>query len=644
MLIALVVAALQSQDPRDLADLSLEELMRIEVTTASRKEQRLIDIPAAVTVIRGEDVRRSGARNLPEALRMAPGTFVSRIDGSKYAVSIRGFSDRFANKLQVLIDGRSVYSALFSGAFWDQENAFLEDIDRIEVIRGPGGAVWGANAVNGVINIITKSAKATRGGYAFAGAGTEERAFGGVRYGASSEGFHYRAYGQGFSRDEQHKGDDDMWEGRSGFRADWDASKDDLVTFIGEAYAGRTGTGTALAAPAPVYVDPRHQHNVGSGGHVVARWERRLSGDGRLSAQTSYTRMSFDNQAFGEMRDTVDVDVTHRFQPFEGHDLIWGLGYRWTRDETADSFPIRLDPEEEADDIASLFFQDEIELAEEVLKLTLGCRFEHNDYTGFEIQPSARLALRPHERHMVWAAVSRAVRTPSRTESDVRFVVSNTPGAPFDTQVHILGTHDFKSEELVAFELGYRVQPADALTIDTAVFLNLYDDLLSIEPAGTVSGPPANLVLQTFDNRYEARTYGAEAALTWEPAKGARFYGAYTFFKNNLIPRDSQNAGREGNERNDPKGQAYVRASLDLVDNVQIDLLGRYVGPLGNRNVEAYAEADIRLAWRPSPSLELSVVGQNLLHDEHFENTNSGLTETATEPERGVYFMADWRF
>jgi iron complex outermembrane receptor protein len=344
------------------------------------------------------------------------------------------------------------------------------------------------------------------------------------------------------------------------------------------------------------------------------------------------------------MRDTVDVDVTHRLKPFARHDLIWGLGYRWTRDETADSFPIRLDPEEEADDIASLFFQDEIELAEEVLKLTLGCRFEHNDYTGFEVQPSARVALRPHERHMVWAAVSRAVRTPSRTENDVRYVVQNAPGAPFDTQVHIVGQHDFKSEELIAFELGYRLQPADALTLDTAVFLNLYDDVMSLEPAGTVPGPPTDVVLQSFENLYEARTYGAEVALTWQPAKGARFYGAYTYFRNNMIPGDSLNTSREGIERNDPKGQAYVRASLDLVESVQIDLMGRYVGPLGNRNVDAYAEADIRLAWRPSPSLELSVVGQNLLHDEHFENTDSGLTETATEAERGVYFMADWRF
>ncbi len=662
---AIVMAALlMAQDPkpkqeRELADLSLEELMRLEVTTASRKEQSLMDTAAAVAVVRGEDIRRMGVRSLPEALRMVPGTNVARIDGNKYAISVRGFSDRFANKLQVLIDGRSVYTPLFSGVFWEQQDAFLEDIDRIEVIRGPGGAVWGANAVNGVINIITKKAKDTQGSLLYAGGGSEERVFGGARHGGTSgDGLFYRAYAKGGGRDEQHDhatndpAEDDSWMGLAGFRTEWIASETDTVTVMGEYYHGRYGASTSQAAPPPFFVDAGHEHYMGRGGHLLARWERRLGGSGLIEAQVSAGETHFESSFFEERRRTLDIDVTHRWTPVAGHDVVWGAGYRLTGDEVKNSFAVSLDPDAETDDVVSVFLQDEIALSGDSLKLTLGARAEYNDYTQFEFQPSARLSFRAHERHLLWTAASRAVRTPSRGENDIdltaaTFPVVNPfpPPAFFNGSAHVLGNGDLQAEDLLAFEAGYRVQPSDALTLDIAVFYNMYDDLQTTESRGTVFAPPDVTSLQQFDDKAEGKTYGAEVAATWQAAKGVRLYGAYTFLRLNFdVDSDSSDTGKEASERNDAKGQAFLRLSLDVVENVSVDLMGRYVGPLSNRDVDAYSESDVRVAWRALPSLELSVVGQNLLHDEHFESNNTGLGEQATEIQRGVYFMLAWQF
>ncbi|HEX7901436.1 MAG TPA: TonB-dependent receptor [Planctomycetota bacterium] len=643
---AALLAAAQDpppKPPRDLADLTLEELMRLEVTTASRKEQRLMDTAAAVAVIRGEDIRRMGVRSLPEALRMVPGTHVQRIDGNKWAIGVRGFSDRFANKLQVLVDGRSVYSPVFSGVFWDQQDTFLEDIDRIEVIRGPGGAVWGANAVNGVVNVITKKARDTQGVLAYAGGGTEERAFGGARYGGAAGDVHYRAFAKAFSRDEQwdhaarDDAHDDGWQGRAGFRADWRASDVDAVTILGEYFDGRSGTSTALAAPGPAFVDPRDEHYDASGGHVLLRWERRLSGGGLLSTQVAYAHEVFDPSFLTLRRDTLDVDLTHRFTPLDGHDVVWGAGYRVAADDARNSYALSFDPAGEIDDVVSAFLQDEIALSGDALQLTLGTRVEHNDYTGLEVQPSARIAFRAHERHLIWAAVSRAVRTPNRVDQGIDFVEVSAPG----TEVHLVGNHELRSEALVAYEAGYRLQPSDELTFDLALFFNDYDHLASVEPAG--AAPP--LVFVEWDRKYAGRTYGAELAATWQVARAWRLYGAYTFLRMNLVPDgDSADAVTEVKERVDAKGQAFARSSVDLSETLTLDLLGRYVGPLSGRDVDAYVEADVRLAWRALPSLELSIVGQNLLRDEHVESANSRLTERATEIERGAYFMAVWQF
>ncbi len=641
---------------QDLTELSIEELINLEVMSVSRKEQKLADVAAAISVIRGEDLRRTGVRSLPEALRMVPGMNVSRIDSNKWAVSARGFSDRFGNKLQVLVDGRSVYSPLFSGVFWDQQDTFIEDIDRIEVIRGPGAAVWGANAVNGVINVITKSAKDTHGGLIYGGGGSEEHAFGGLRVGGTSgEDVHYRAFGKGFSRDEQKDGHDEWWQARGGFRIDWDASKEDTITLLAEMFRGESGAENAIAAPPPVFLNFGHEMYEASGGHALARWTRHLGDKASVSAQLAYTGSTIHTSYFGEERDTVDFDVTHRFEPLAGHDFVWGAGYRLTKDDLASTFSVTLDPEKETDDVVSAFLQDEITVFQDLLKVTLGSRFEYNDYTQFEYQPTARVAFRPHERHLVWAAVSRAVRTPSRGENDILLTAAVIPPpVPFPPPagtlrfVQINGNEDLKPERLLAYELGYRLQPVESLSFDLALFYNEYDDLRSTE-VGTavfVPGlPPTVFLNQGFDSKMDGRTYGLELAATWQVMSGLRLYGAYTYLRMNLdADGDSTDPTGESVEENDARDQAYVRTSVDLLESVSLDLVGRYVDVLPTRKVESYVEADVRIAWRATPNVELSVVGQNLVHDQHFESNNTGLSETATEVQRGVYFMATLKF
>ena len=630
---------------RDLTELSLEELSKMEVTSASRKEQRLEDVPAAVFVIRGEDLRRTGVRSIPEALRMAPGVQVARIDANKWSVSIRGFADRFGNKLQVLVDGRSVYSPLFSGVFWDVQDTNLEDIDRIEVIRGPGASVWGANAVNGVINIITKKAKETQGAQVVAGAGTEEKVFADGRYGgAAGDSFFYRAFAKYFDRDNGPRGVDDWHQERAGFRSEAVVADRQTVTAIGEIYQGRSGTRATQARPAPVYQTVNETPYLVRGGFLMGRWEDKLTDTSSLSAQLSYTYSELDTGVFAERRHIADLDVTHQFRLTEEQDIVWGAGYRITRDATRQGFVVTFDPSRETDDVASLFVQDEIRLIPKVLWGSVGARLEHNDYSGLEIQASARLAFRPHERHMMWAAWSRATRTPSRTETHIRLneavIPPNPPAQPLDTYISLFGG-DFRSEVLNAYELGYRVQPADTLSLDLAGFYNRYDRLSSNEQGTPFLEPtaaPDHVVVPiTFANGNRGATYGLEAAFVWQALERLRIQGLYTLLRTNLI-------GNNGEDRNNPKGRAAARISWDLSDEVTLDVLGRYVSPNFSQGVDSYVEADIRLGFRLSKNVDLALVGQNLLHARHFESSDSGLNEQATEMQRSFYASLSVKF
>jgi len=639
----------------DLTELSIEELMNVEVTSVSKKPEKLSEAAAAVYVITQEDIRRSGATSIPEALRMAPGLHVARIDANKWAITSRGFNGEFANKLLVLIDGRTVYTPLFAGVYWDVQDTMLEDIDRIEIIRGPGATMWGANAVNGVINIITKSARDTQGGLVSGGAGSEERGFGGVRYGGTlGDSAWYRVYAKYFNRDDSvdSSGDrtSDEWDMlRGGFRIDWDVSESDSLTFQGDIYDGdlrETVDVAFLTPPALLALDKSFDV---TGANVLARWSHVFSDTSDMSMQVYYDRAERDKFQLDEVRDTFDLDFQHRFVLGDRHEIVWGLGYRYTADDLDGSFTISLDPDSRHDDLVTAFVQDEITLVDERLKLTVGSKFEHNDYTGFEIQPSVRLLSTPHERHTLWAAVSRAVRTPARTNDDMRINFLVFPGTDGSTNVMtILGDDDFESEELTAYELGYRVQPVENVYLDIAAFYNVYDDLLTQEPGipffELTPAPPHMVIPMYFDNMMDGETYGAEVAVNWNVTESWRVAAGFTCIEMDLDSDSSSgDTLADETERSSPQHQFHIRSYLNLPHNVQFDTALYYVDSLPAQDVSSYVRLDTRLGWRPTENLELSVGLQNLLDTEHDEY---GLMEGAhpTEAERSVYGKVTWTF
>jgi iron complex outermembrane receptor protein len=409
----------------DLTELSIEDLMKIEITSVSKKAQKVSDAAAAVFVITQEDIRRSGATSIADALRMAPGLEVARIDANKWAVTARGINNYLTNKLLVLMDGRSVYQPLFAGVYWNLQDTLLEDIERIEVIRGPGATLWGANAVNGVINIITKTAKETEGGLFTAGGGTNEKGFGGLRYGAKvGEESYLRAYGKYFNRgafpNVTGVGSSGAWDsGSGGFRLDSDFSPDSSLTLQGDIAQGYIDDISERTVLTPPYLKT-FTGSTFSTANLLTRWKRKISATSDLSLQLYYDYSNNRAPDMREIRNTVDVDLQHRFALGARHDIVWGLGYRNTRgDFSADSL-VTLDPSRRGDELFSGFVQDDIVLVPDRLHLILGSKLEHNDYTGVEVQPSGRLIWTPDERHTFWGAISRAVRTPSWVETDGR--------------------------------------------------------------------------------------------------------------------------------------------------------------------------------------------------------------------------------
>ncbi|MFN7140717.1 MAG: TonB-dependent receptor plug domain-containing protein, partial [Limisphaerales bacterium] len=468
----------------DLTELSLTDLLNVEVTTVSRAAEPLSQAPAAITVIKGEDIRRTGATTIPDALRLAPGLQVAQVDAHTWAISARGFNDVFANKLLVMIDGRTVYSPLFSGVFWDVQDTLLEDIDRIEVIRGPGAALWGANAVNGVINIITKDARDTHGVLLSAGTGTEELGFGHVRYGAKlSENASARVYAKYFNRDNARLLDgsaaNDHWEMfRGGFRLDWQPGDPNLLTFQGDAYVGTLDQTYNVPTFTPPFTALLADDIEAHGGNILGRWTHTFSSDSEMIWQLYFDQSVRNTPVFQEERVTADLDFQHHFILGERQRITWGGGYHRTDDEAGNTLSVALIPEERGLNLYSAFIQDEIQIIHDKLALTLGSKFEHNDFTGFEIQPNARIAWTPLTNAVLWGAVSRAVRTPSRAEHDI---IINPPGAP-PGSASLFGNRNFDSEDLIAYEIGFRSQPTTRMTWEIATFYNDYDNLRSFRP------------------------------------------------------------------------------------------------------------------------------------------------------------------
>src|SRR5882672_11508804 len=471
------VPAQTSQNIPDVTAITLEDLMDLQVTSVSKRAQKLADAAAAIFVITQDDIRRSGASSIPEALRMVPGLEVARIDENKWAIGSRGFNGRFDNKLLVLIDGRSVYTPLFSGVYWNVQDVLLEDVDRIEVIRGPGATLWGANAVNGVINVITKKAKATQGGLVSAGAGSQERAAGGVRYGGKlGNNTYYRAYTKYFdwgpsaypSGMTAHDGWDAL---RGGFRADWTPAGANSLTLQGDIYRSRFDETLTVASLSAPYSNTFPNDGKYSGGNILGRWNH-TSERSSMSLQMYYDNTTItDHSLFGDHQNILDLDFQHGFHVGDSQQFVWGLGYRSIRDKNDPSFTVSLQPNQVTLNQFSTFVQDEISLVDNRLQITLGSKFERNEFTGFEVEPNARLLWNLTPNQSIWTAVSRAVRTPALTEEGLRLnsavIPPGTPSnpAPLPAVVAVFGSHQFKSEDLLAYELGYRVQAAKNLSL-----------------------------------------------------------------------------------------------------------------------------------------------------------------------------------
>jgi len=605
-----------------LKKLSIEQLMNLEVTSVSRRPERLAQVASAIQVITQQDIRRSGASSLPEALRLATNLQVAQVNSRDWAISARGFNSTTANKLLVLIDGRTVYTPLYSGVFWDVQDVPLGDVDRIEVISGPGATLWGANAVNGVINVITKRARETQGLVVSGGGGTELRGFGTTRYGgALGSHVNYRIYGKGWAREPSvlpggQDATDDWHMEQAGFRLDWDASTINQVTMQGDLYNGRISQATA----GDIAV---------SGGNVVAKWSHTVSANSAVTAQLYYDRTNRNIPGtFGEDLDIYDVDLQHATRLGARHDVVWGLGYRLINDRVANSALLAFLPPHVTRQWFTGFVQDEIALIPDRLHVALGTKVEHNDYTGYEIQPSGRVSWRLSPSGTLWAAVARALRTPSRIDRELFF--------PAQPPYVIAGGPGFHSEEELAYELGYRHQRG-ALALSVATFYSRYHGLRSVEQVNPPTPSPAVIA-----NGQYGESYGAEVTADYLITKGWRVRAGHTELRIHIWPNPgSTDTTRGASESQTPDRQFFLFSSLDLPAHLRLDAGMRAIDDITRQQVPGYAELNAKLTWQPTPQLDLSLVGQNLLHDRHAE---FGAPATRREIERGVYGLVEWRF
>jgi iron complex outermembrane receptor protein len=625
----LLLAGLSQGSQESLTKLTLEELGNIEVTTASKEPVEVWRTPAAVYVITQEDIRRSGATSIPEVLRLVPGVEVARIDSDHWSVGIRGFGSALSRSLLVLIDGRSVYTPLFAGVYWQVQDTLLDDVERIEVIRGPGGTIWGANAVNGVINIITKRAQETRGTLLSLGGGNVDQGIFGFRYGGgNSRGFNYRIYGKAFTRGPEyhsnHRNFDDWHMGQAGFRADWDSNTYNTFTLQGDIYNGDAGESVTLQTLSPPYVTTVEQNAELAGGNLLGRWKHVLNGGSDIQVQAYYDRTNHFEPQFGETRDTFDVDLLHDLPLGERQEFFWGLGARLSPGHFVQIVPtIDFVPHHQTDEIYSGFVQDDILFFHRRLSLTVGSKFEHNNYTGFEVQPSGRLLWRPTQQQTLWAAVTRAVRTPSRVDEDLEYSGLLAPNPLTFFQFSADGK--FFSEQLVGYEAGYRTLVTPKLYVDIATFHNDYVHLESVEPGALsfeASPPPPHLVVPfLIRNGLLGTTSGVEVAPNWKPTARWQLKGSYSYLHLDLKRRAGSLDHSTVNqaEGSSPQHEVVIQSLLNLPKKLEFDQTYRYVSALPAQMAGSYGTADAHLDWHPTRSVQFSLVGQNLLQPRHAE-------------------------
>lgn len=664
ILISSVVSGASLAQAQNLNHMSIEELISLDVTTVSKKSEKVSQAAAAVYVITAEDIRRSGVTSIPEALRLAPGVHVARNGSTRWAISIRGFNNVFANNLLVLIDGRTVYSPLFSGVFWDTTDTLIEDVKQIEVIRGPGAALWGANAVSGVINILTKDSKDTKGTLITAGGGTEELAFGSLRFGDEfGESSSYRVYGKGNYRDDlkltEGGSSNDEWQSyRTGFRVDSDLTSDSSVFLSGDLYHLKGDRildyGESQSSLFPADRAPNTEQN---GANILGRWTKSPTLNSEIQLQMYYEYVDRDDGVIKPQRETFDIDFQHRAPLGDYQEITWGVNYRYTDDSLKTITPaFSFDPEEDDYHLYTAFIHDDIELVEDSLRLVLGSKFEENDFTGFEFQPNARLIWTPEENFSWWFSVSRAVHTPARNEFDSRTIFESGTEGSFGAPLFgiAVANRDFKAENVIAYETGVRKELTSNLLLDIAVFYNYHTDLKSAEigePQAIAGAEPRIELPFNLDNELSAESHGAELALEYRPMEDWRLVGTYTYLSINSYGSDTSDTFEPGGiplfveaQRINPEHQFSLRSLLNIANNIEFDSWIRFTDNFvneirndGGREIGTRLDLDLRLGWHVNEELELSLIGQNLIEDSSLEWSQPLFGQPESEAERGVY-------
>jgi len=635
----------------EVLELPLERLMDVSVISASRKSQSLSEVSSAVFVINQEDIRHSGATTIPDLLRMVPGVQVASIDGNSWAVSIRGFNGTFANKLLVMIDGRSVYTPLYGGVFWDVQDTMFDTIERIEVIRGSGSTMWGANAVNGVINIITKNAQDTKGGLVTGLTGNHDNATVAARYGAAlSDSTNYRLYLKNIDRGDSFTTTpgvrDYLRVTRGGFRVDSAPSSSVNLTLQGDAYGGKEGN----TANIPTFSFPYHdilRENAGLfGANILSRLDWLQSESSKFSLQLYYDRTARSTDLVEEYRDTADIDLQHNLRLNDSHEITWGAGYRFLHDHTPGSATFSLAPESRSDSLLNLFVQDEITLLPDTLRFTLGSKLEHREFSGWELEPSAKLSWTPAKGYSLWASVSRSVRTPTRGEQDATIALNVIPAAPPVPQsvVLMVGNRGVSAESLLAYELGFRADLSEVLSLDISSYYNQYRNIIYPERGAVFIQNGTPMVPYIFTNQLRYDSTGAEFSFQWQPREWWKVKGGYAFIQFFGDDLDNSMAVKAT-----PNHQATLRSLFAVTRDIDLDFWGRYVGAnhysltSGTVEIPAYPTLDARLAWRPRAGVEISLVGRNLIQGRHLE-TVSDLSIVRHEVERTVYGKVSWAF
>ncbi|MCH2548205.1 MAG: TonB-dependent receptor [Alphaproteobacteria bacterium] len=639
-----VAAFAQQPFDKELEDLLSLDLAELTVTSVAKREQRLMAVPAAVTVLTGEEIRRTGVTTLPEALRFVPGLEVARAGANSWAITSRGFNNPVASKLLVLVDGRSVYTPVFSGVYWDNQFVMIEDIERVEVIRGPGASLYGANAVNGIINVITKQAANTQGNYVSAGMGTEDRFLRGRHGGQFAEDGFFRTYlrvsDHDSTRSRANGGQnyDDWWQARTGFRIDAKQDQPDKFTLQGDIFKSQAEIEQRFLSATPPLITFPQSEEISIGANVLGRWEHAISTDNSTSVQAYIDHYSREEPVVEQQVTTADIQFQHNWAFNPRNALIWGAGLRYIWQDHEGSLSGSFRDENVSRTLIDFFLQNEYAVIPNEMFLTIGSKFEHNDYTGFEVQPNIRLSWQPTADQTFWGAVSHAVRTPNEFEDQSILTVSITPGTP-PTSLVFVGNTELEAERVTSFEFGYRVNPLPRISLDTAVFYSRYSDLLTV---GSTTGTPfvSRNVLQVpipFNNQSHGRTYGVEVMAKWNVSEDWQLAGSYNYLNMKLELEPGGGAFFFGEEAS-PEHQFALRSFWDVTDRLQWDNTVYFVDNL--QSVDEYLRFDTRLGWEVSRGVDVSLVGRNLLDDAHAEFAN----DPQAEIERSFLGIVTLRF